>query len=48
MRLLLEEEISAGKTHLEKFVAEWDALAGTDWAVLVRRILVLDSLFLFG
>jgi hypothetical protein len=26
VRLLLEEEISAGKTHLEKFVAEWDRL----------------------
>ena len=26
IRELLEEEISAGKTHLEKFVAEWDRL----------------------
>lgn len=26
VRELLEEEISAGKTHLEKFVAEWDRL----------------------
>jgi hypothetical protein len=33
VRELLEEEISAGKKHLEKFVADWDrllALTGQD------------------
>ena len=40
IRELLEEEISGGKVHLEKFVAEWDRLSGDHGPKLVLGNLI--------